>query len=167
MLERLEKMDDTLMKGVDFIIVASLGFLCFTIALQIFNRFVTQVPLPWTEEYAKYTFVWLSMFGSAKALREKSHIFVDIMDVAVKGKAAWWCAIAADTVCLAFFVIFVWVSLPWCLSNFDVGTEAIPEIPMGAFYLAVPAGAILMLIFQIELFWRHVTSPVVYKEEEK
>lgn len=165
MYASLVHLNDRMMKYVDIIVVASCAFLCFTIALQIFNRFFLQIPLPWTEEYAKYTFVWLSMFGSAKALREHSHIFVDVIEVAVKGKTAWFCNLATDAICMIFFLGLLYVSIPWCLSNFDVGTEAIPEIGMGWFYLCIPVATILMILFTIESTLGHLKAPIEYKEK--
>lgn len=164
MYTALVRLNDRVMKYVDVIVVVSCTFLCFTIALQIFNRFCIQIPLPWTEEYAKYIFVWLSMFGSAKALRERSHIFVDVIEVSVKGKTAYFCNLATDIVCLVFCIILFYVSVPWCLSNFDVGTEAIPEIAMGWFYLCIPVATFLMILFTIESTLGHLNAPIKYKE---
>lgn len=46
MYASLVHLNDRMMKYVDIIVVASCAFLCFTIALQIFNRFFLQIPLP-------------------------------------------------------------------------------------------------------------------------
>ena len=105
------------------------------------------------------------MFGSAKALREHSHIFVDVIEVAVKGKTAWFCNLATDAVCVIFCLVLLYVSIPWCLSNFDVGTEAIPEIGMGWFYLCIPVATFLMILFTIESTLGHLKAPIEYKEK--
>ena len=66
----LATINNKLMKALNWVIVISMVFLVVSISLQILNRYVMKVPMAWTEEYAKYFFVWLAMFGSAKAVLE-------------------------------------------------------------------------------------------------
>ena len=156
----LTSINDKIIKCVNVIIVLSMIFLVTCITLQILNRFVLKVPMPWTEEFSRYFFVWLAMFGSAKALREKSHIFVDILEVLVKGTLAKVCSIAADTVCLVFSATLLYVSIPWTIKNFGVGTESVPSLSMGMFYLCIPVSAALLLLFGIEVLILRIKTPV-------
>jgi TRAP-type C4-dicarboxylate transport system permease small subunit len=160
----LKRLNDCLMKGVNWLIVLSMAATVFFISLQIINRFVMQIPMPWTEEFAKYTFVWLAMFGSAKAIREKSHIFVDILEVAVKGKLAYACGLLSHLCCLFFFVLLLWVSLPWTILNLDIATESFPELSMAGFYACFPISAVLMILFGLEVTIRHAASYTTKEE---
>jgi TRAP-type C4-dicarboxylate transport system permease small subunit len=105
----------------------------------------------WTEEYSRFAFVWLTMFGSAKAVREKSHIFVDIIEVLIKGKIALVCGFIAALVCMIFFVTLVYVSIPWVMKGMEVYTESIHGVPVGLFYLCMPISGVLMVLFGIEV----------------
>lgn len=147
----LTMMNDKIMKAVNWIIVISMAFLVVCISLQILNRYVMKVPMLWTEEYARYAFVWLTMFGSAKAVREKSHIFVDILEVVVKGKIALICGFIAGLISMVFFVTLVYVSIPWVIKNFGVNTESIHGVSLGLFYLCMPFSGILMTFFGVEV----------------
>ncbi len=162
----LTSVNDKIIKCVNVIIILSMILLVTCISLQILNRFVLKVPMPWTEEFARYFFVWLAMFGSAKALREKSHIFVDILDVLVKGVFSKACAILADIVCLIFSATLLYVSIPWIIKNFDVGTESVPSLSMGMFYLCIPLSAVLLILFGVEVFIMRVKTPVKKAEED-
>lgn len=66
---------------------------------------------------------------------------------------------------MIFCLVLLYVSIPWCLSNFDVGTEAIPEIGMGWFYLCIPVATFLMILFTIESTLGHLKAPIEYKEK--
>ena len=147
----LATINNKLMKALNWVIVISMVFLVVSISLQILIRYVMKVPMAWTEEYAKYFFVWLAMFGSAKAVREKSHIFVDILEVIIKGKISRVCGFVADCVSMVFFVTLLYVSIPWTIKNFGVNTESIPELNMGMFYLCIPASAAVMILFGLEV----------------
>lgn len=144
--------NDRIIKWVNVVIVLAMVFLVACIALQISNRFLFKIPMPWTEEFAKYFFVWLAMFGSAKALRKKSHISVDVLEVLLKGRAATMCALVTDAVCLIFAAALLYVSIPWTWKNFGVATESVPALSMGLFCLCIPLAAALMVLFGIEVF---------------
>ena len=161
----LEVFNDKLMKAVNVIIVISCAFLVTCITLQILTRFILKIPMPWTEEYSRYTFVWLSMFGSVKAIREKSHIFVDILEVAIKGRIALYSGVLADIISMTFFCVLLYVSVPWTIRSFGVNTESIPAISLGVFYLAIPVAAALMLLFNIEVLMKRLKTPLTEKGE--
>jgi TRAP-type C4-dicarboxylate transport system permease small subunit len=47
--------------------------------LQVFTRYVTADPFIWTEEVARYLFVWITMVGAAAAVRTHGHFGLDIL----------------------------------------------------------------------------------------
>ena len=147
-----------MMKAVNVIIVISCAFLVTCISLQILTRFIIKIPMPWTEEYARYMFVWLAMFGSVKAVRERSHIFVDILEVVIKGKVAHYSSIIADIISMTLFCILIYVSTPWAINNLDVDTQSIPEISLGLFYSGIPIAAALMLLFNFEILIKRIKT---------
>jgi TRAP-type C4-dicarboxylate transport system permease small subunit len=46
---------------------------------QVFTRYVTENPLIWTEEVARYLFVWITLIGAAAAVRTHGHYGLDIL----------------------------------------------------------------------------------------
>jgi TRAP-type C4-dicarboxylate transport system permease small subunit len=46
---------------------------------QVITRYVLNDPLIWSEEAARYLFVWVSMIGAALALREGGHFGLDLL----------------------------------------------------------------------------------------
>jgi TRAP-type C4-dicarboxylate transport system permease small subunit len=47
--------------------------------LQVFTRYVIENPLIWTEELARYLFVWIALIGGAAAVRTRGHFGLDIL----------------------------------------------------------------------------------------
>ena len=58
------------------------------ILLQVFMRYVISAPLNWSDEFARYTLVWITFFGSTLAMRDNEHLEVtvltDILPIKVK-----------------------------------------------------------------------------------
>jgi TRAP-type C4-dicarboxylate transport system permease small subunit len=46
---------------------------------QVTTRYVLSDPLIWSEELARYLFVWVSMIGAALAIREGGHFGLDLL----------------------------------------------------------------------------------------
>ncbi len=56
--------------------VSSLAILYVTVVVifvQVIARYVLKVALPWTEEFARYAFIWLVFLANALAERRKEH----------------------------------------------------------------------------------------------
>ncbi len=53
---------------------------------QVFTRFVIKVPAIWTEEIARYTFIYLVMIGAALGVRNSVHFGVTIFSDKLKGR---------------------------------------------------------------------------------
>jgi TRAP-type C4-dicarboxylate transport system permease small subunit len=51
--------------------------------LQVVSRFVLHIPMPWTEEFARYAFIAVGFIGSAVAIQDHQHIEIDIVSTLV------------------------------------------------------------------------------------
>ena len=59
--------------------VATVAVLIIPVSLQIFSRFTALIPsYIWTEEMARFLFIWSIMFGAMLGVREGTHFEVDI-----------------------------------------------------------------------------------------
>ena len=62
------------------ILAALLGLLVIPVTLQIVARYTELIPrYIWTEEAARFLFVWIIMIGATIAVRERTHFDVDIL----------------------------------------------------------------------------------------
>jgi TRAP-type C4-dicarboxylate transport system permease small subunit len=62
--------------GVIVVLVCLLTAITFA---QVAARYVLGDPLIWSEEAARYLFVWVSMIGAALAIREGGHFGLDLL----------------------------------------------------------------------------------------
>src|SRR5688572_1794455 len=64
---------------LSWLLAISLGILVIPVALQIFSRFTAIIPhYIWTEEMARFLFVWTIMIGAMIGVRESTHFEVDL-----------------------------------------------------------------------------------------
>jgi len=60
-------------------IVVLMSLLTAVTFAQVVTRYALSDPLIWSEEVARYLFVWLSMVGAALAMREGGHFGLDLL----------------------------------------------------------------------------------------
>ena len=61
----------------ELILVPSLVFTVILVFSQVVMRYVFQSSLYWSEELARYLFVWQTWLGASLAVREASHIRIE------------------------------------------------------------------------------------------
>ena len=66
------------------IIYLSLSALCtagflVVVSLQVFYRFVLELPFVWSEEAARYLFVWAAFLGAAVAIGRREHFSITLL----------------------------------------------------------------------------------------
>lgn len=127
------------------IVLLLLVALTGTVLMQVIGRHVLAVPNPWTEEIARYLFVWLSMIGAAVGVQTRSHFRLDLFlhRLPPIGKAiAEW---AARIVVLLSAGTFAVQGMRYVeISSFSIAPAT--EIPMSWISSAIPVGMTLIVI---------------------
>lgn len=72
------------------LVVVSIAILIIPVGLQIFSRHTALIPsYIWTEEMARFLFIWTISIGAMIGVRESTHFEVDIMpELPPRGEAA-------------------------------------------------------------------------------
>jgi len=64
---------------LSWLLVFAVGVLIVPVSLQIFSRYTDLIPsYIWTEEMARFLFVWMMMIGTMVGVRDSAHFEVDV-----------------------------------------------------------------------------------------
>jgi TRAP-type C4-dicarboxylate transport system permease small subunit len=73
----------SLFAGINRLVTVFTGLmmhvLVIMVALQVFSRFVIESALPWTEELARLSFIWLCFLGLSVCVFEKSNLGIEFI----------------------------------------------------------------------------------------
>ncbi len=122
--------------------------LVVTTLLQVLSRYVLRQPFDWTEEAARYVFVWLGMIGAGMAARDRAHFFVDLFLEHLPSQLRRTVIILTGLVSSAFLLVVSWAALELAISN-QVQDSPVLTLPMSVPYLAIPVGLGLMAVFTV------------------
>jgi len=65
--------------ALQWLLAASVAVLIVPVMMQILSRYIGFIPrYIWTEELARFCFIWMIMIGAMIAVREDSHFDVDL-----------------------------------------------------------------------------------------
>ena len=122
------------------VITVLLFLLVVPVTLQIVSRYTELIPrYIWTEEAARFLFIWTISIGSAIAVREQTHFNVDVLPKPVTARGKALAVLVVDLSMLVMAAIFVWYG--WQFAEFGyTQTSELTGINMvfifGSFLLA-------------------------------
>jgi TRAP-type C4-dicarboxylate transport system permease small subunit len=123
------------------------GFVVITFAQVVF-RYVIGYSLYWSEELARYLFVWVSFLGSVVALERGVHIGMDVVIAKLPPGPRRYVEVFSDISVAAFLVFLTVQGLQMAMRNMIQKSPAL-QVSIGAVSLAIPVGAALMGIYVI------------------
>jgi TRAP-type C4-dicarboxylate transport system permease small subunit len=128
-----------------------------TITSEVLRRFVLNYSSIWGEEVARYSFIYLAWFGAALAVRNRSHIRIDVLLNLLpnRGKAALY--LFGDLASLVLACIALWVSVDPVLTSIEFGsvTHGL-RISQAWFLMAVPLGFMLIVLRLLQAMSRDI-----------
>lgn len=89
-------------------LTALLGLMIVPVTLQIVSRYTGLIPrYIWTEEAARFCFIWIIMLGAMVAVREGTHFEVDVLPTPKSPRAEALMRLVAHLFMLVFALVFV------------------------------------------------------------
>ena len=92
-----------------FVITWLMILLVIPVTLQIVSRYTELIPrYIWTEEAARFLFIWIIMIGSILAVRDETHFNVDVLPKPKTARGKALATLWVDLAILLMAAIFVW-----------------------------------------------------------
>ena len=125
-----------------------LGGMTIIIFAQVIFRYILKSPLSWSEESARYLFVWVSFIGSVVAARQGQHIGVELLVKRFPGQIRRFVQILAHLATAGFFAVVLYAVIEMWPKLMSQTTSAL-KLPMGYPYLGLAIGCALMIVFYL------------------
>lgn len=144
--------------------LAALVLVC-SVTLQMLSRAI-MMPIPWTEELARYAFIWLTYFGIGFGIRNESHtrfeIFDNLMSPAVKAfLKIFYAVLGLIAWGIVFYASFDFLKLT------SANRAPAMNITILTRNLAVVVGAIIVLIRLIQRLVLDISAFIQIVKERK
>ena len=126
-------------------IIAALVLMSVVVGWNVSLRYLTNASLPWADEVARYTMIWLTFLGAGLALRQGAHVAISNLQESLPGGAQlalrWVILIGL----MGFFAFMIWVGWDY-MARSQFQRSAALRLPMKWVYAAMPAGFALLAV---------------------
>lgn len=122
----------------------------FILFVGVIFRYVLGLPTTWQDEFARYLVVWGTLIGASVALRDNSHIRVEILYNMFADKAKRWINLFANLVTMTFFVFLIVYGSGLVETKFITGQTSTSGFPLWIIYLILPFAGTLLALRTVE-----------------
>ncbi len=146
---------EALYRLLTWLMIATVAILVVPVTMQILSRYTELIPAYiWTEELARFMFIWMVMLGAMIGVREATHFEVDVWP-ALGPRANALLRIVSQVFTLVFALVFVWWGVEFTRFGWDQLSE-IAELPMWSIFIAWPLAGVAWIVFLGEHFVENV-----------
>jgi len=138
------KLSDYLNKGAEVFLIIDLAAMTVVVFTQVVFRFL-RLSIPWSEEFARYSMIFLTFVGASVGVKYKSHIAVEALATIMPEKIQEIGEVVGDIILMfAFYILIYYGGLVAKMSL----TQKSPamHVHMGYIYASLVIGGILMTI---------------------
>lgn len=142
----MSKWIDAWYRLLNVLIVVTVVILIIPVMMQILSRFTGLIPrYIWTEEMARFCFIWIVMLGAMVAMRDGTHFDVDVWPD-LKPRANAMLRLLSSLFVLLTALVFCWWGVQFASFGWDQTSE-IADLPMWLIFIAWPMLGVTWLLF--------------------
>jgi len=146
----MKRIIEAYVRLLQLVLTVLLFFLVIPVTLQIVARYTELIPrYIWTEEAARFLFIWIIMIGATIAVRERTHFDVDILPRPTTPRGMAIGELIVDGAILVIAVVFVAYGYGYAVFGYGQTSE-LTGINMVAMHLAFPLAGVTWIVFIAE-----------------
>ncbi|NPV05035.1 MAG: TRAP transporter small permease [Syntrophaceae bacterium] len=130
--------------------VAAMSVMLVVIFAQVVSRYVFNWTPEWSEELARYLFVWVVFIGSALIMGESGHLAVQFVPNHFKGTATGRLLEIVINLCGYVFILILLTQGAKMTRVMTFQMSPGMEIPMSWVYAVIPLSSVLMLLYLVK-----------------
>ena len=145
----MRKFIDGYYRLLNVLLGLSVGILIVPVTLQMIARFTALIPAwIWTEEMARFLFIWMVMLGAMVGVRDGTHFDVDVWPE-LKPRANAILRLFSMIFVLLFALVFVWYGIKFVQFGW-AQTSELADMPMTYIFIAWPLTGLTWQVFGFE-----------------
>ena len=141
----MSRISDALNRACEMALILLLAAMAVVVFLEVVFRYMIHLPLFWTEEFARYALVWVSLMGAAVALKRGEHIAVTLVVERLPVGSRRLVNQIANLSVGAILMVMMWGGIRLVMITSTQISPAL-RIPMAVPYLSLPISSAIMLV---------------------
>jgi len=135
-------------RTIDLLAIATFSGMFACVLGQVFFRYFLDNPLTWSDELARYLFVWCAFLGWVIAARRRSHLAITMLQSRLSARPRAALVACAALAAVAFAIVLSYYGVRITLRNADVETPSL-FFTIGVVFAIVPVAALAVALHAI------------------
>ncbi|APZ45946.1 C4-dicarboxylate ABC transporter permease [Polaribacter reichenbachii] len=150
-MSKAEYIFNKINKTLEWFIIIIFALLVLDVLFQVISRYLLGTSFTWTEEFARFSLIWMTIIGAAYLNAKKEHLSMDFLyqKLSIKNKRK-------ASIIIEIF-IFLFALIIMVIGGFNLVYTTLHlnqlsgtlRIPLGYVYAILPLSGILIMYFSI------------------
>ncbi len=140
------------------VLTVLMTLLIIPVSMQILSRYTGLIPrYIWTEEIARFCFVWIILIGAMIAVRDGTHFDVDVLPRSSSKTVEFASRMFVHVAILCMALSFLYWGYDFGILGSRQRSE-ISGLPMLSIYIAWPIAGATWTLFTLEKMWDEIQT---------
>ena len=138
-------------KFLEWFLILIFALLVLDVLFQVFSRYILGTSFTWTEEFARFSLIWMTILGAAYLNAKREHLSMDFLYQKFSEKNKRKVSILVE-IFIFLFALIVMVVGGFNLVYTTLHLEQLSgtlRIPLGYVYAIMPFSGLLIMCFSI------------------
>ena len=141
-MSAIRKLNNGLSRAEDIVISIAFAIVFIVICAQVVMRFIFNNPLTWSEEFSRYTYVWIVWLGCASCASRRGHTRITVLYDRFPPRMQSVCTVICDIIIIAVLLYILPYSLQFSIRQ-SMFKSGVMRVPMTVIFLPVAVSCVL------------------------
>ena len=143
-------------KALEWFMITIFALLVLDVLFQVFSRYILGTSFTWTEEFARFALIWMTILGASYLNAKREHLSMDFLYDKFSEKNQRKASILIETLVFLFALIVMVIgglNLVYTTLHLEQLSGTL-RIPLGYVYAILPFSGFLIMCFSVY----HITN---------
>lgn len=155
---RLKKLSEGLNRIAEWLTIVFFFIFAVLVVLQVFNRYVLKISIPWPEEVTRYAQVWLTFLAASIMIKESGHIEVVFFREMLPRRGQHLLKGIIQLLIIGFLLVLIYNGIQQARISLAQRWASLPHLSMILVYSACPVGGFFMLVQALHVLVQEIAS---------
>lgn len=136
---------------LEWVLIIIFALLVFDVLCQVFSRYLLGASFTWTEEFARFALIWMTILGAAYLSAKREHLSMDFLYQKLSATNKRKASILIEIFIFLFALIVMVVggfNLVYITLHLGQLSGTL-QIPLGFVYAILPVSGLLIMCFSL------------------
>lgn len=140
--------------------VAALFLFMFIVCviLQVLTRYIPGFSVAWTEDIARYSFVWSMLLGASAMVKSKSHYSMGVIADKLQGRLALANKLFVHSIVAIFGAAIAYYGFELTMQFWNWSINSLPVLSQRYIWISLPISGFTMFLYSIGNMWEEIVG---------